>query len=747
MIFKNLFRQKGRTILTIFGISIGVAAIVGLGALADGLQAGYDSILTGSKADLVLSQPDAIDMTTTSVDESIGADLDAMPEITAVSGMLQGLVPTENNPYFFVYGYPEDSFILNRFNIIAGGGLDSREAQQSHGKPLLLGASAAEVMHKEVGDTIRIMESVFRVVGIYETGATLEDNGTVISLRDAQEVLGKPRQVSVFFIQLKDPSLREQLERRVARLWSNLSLGGTEELADKQLLGNTIQGMVWGVAGLAILIGGVGMMNAQLMSVMERTREIGVLRATGWSSRRILGMIMSESLLVSLLGGAVGVFLAWLVLMAFSNAAGFFGASVTNINAGILFQAFATVLVLGLIGGIYPAWRASRLQPVEALRYEGGTSGSEAHRLPVGGMAAQSLWQRSTRTLLTLGVIGITVGGIVALEALIGGVSDIMTALSGDSEIMVRQAGIADTSLSALDERIGDKIAVLPGVAHVSGLGFTGTILPDSGTIFILFGYAPNEYGIQQFNVVEGEPLTNNRQILLGRMMSNALHKSVGDTVEVGGSRFRVVGIYESGATWEEMGGVISLRDAQSYMGRPRKVTMYMVKVDDPSQAPGIVERINAELPGAHANLSGDFVEQMPDMQAMDAMMGAISFLAIAVGGIGVLNTMLMSVLERTREIGVLRALGWRRRRVLGMIINESLLLGLIGGVVGILVAFGLTFLFSLIPMFGSMLTAQWDLVIFGRALAVALLLGLLGGLYPAYRATRLQPVEALRYE
>jgi ABC-type antimicrobial peptide transport system permease subunit len=312
---------------------------------------------------------------------------------------------------------------------------------------------------------------------------------------------------------------------------------------------------------------------------------------------------------------------------------------------------------------------------------------------------------------------------------------------------MVRQAGIADTSLSALDERIGDKIAVLPGVAHVSGLGFTGTILPDSGTIFLMFGYAPNEYGIQQFNVVEGEPLTNNRQILLGRMMSNALHKSVGDTVEVGGSRFRVVGIYESGATWEEMGGVISLRDAQSFMGRPRKVTMYMVKVDDPSQAPEIVERINAELPDAHANLSGDFVEQMPDMQAMDAMMAAISFLAIAVGGIGVLNTMLMSVLERTREIGVLRALGWRRRRVLGMIINESLLLGLIGGVVGILVAFGLTFLFSLIPMFGSMLSAQWDLVIFARALTVALLLGLLGGLYPAYRATRLQPVEALRYE
>jgi ABC-type antimicrobial peptide transport system permease subunit len=747
MLFKNLFRQRGRTLLTIFGISIGVAAIVGLGALANGLQAGYDSILTGSKADLILSQPGAVDLTTTSIDENIAADLDAMPEVTSVSGMLQGFVSTENVPYFFIYGYPQGSFVLGRFHIIEGSDLDSRETIQAHGSPLLLGASAAEVLHKEVGDTIRIMESIFRVVGIYETGATLEDNGALISLRDAQQLLGKPRQVSVYYIQLKDPGLRERLERRVDRLWPDLSLSGTEEFADKQLMGDYIQAFAWGIAGLAILIGGVSMMNAQLMSVMERTREIGVLRATGWSSRRVLGMILSESLIVSLLGGALGVLFGWLVLMAFSNVAGFFGASATSINLSILSQAFATVMVLGLVGGSYPAWRASRLQPVEALRYEGGTAGSEVHRLPAGGMAAQSLWQRSTRTLLTLGVIGITVGGIMALDAIIGGVTDMISAMSGDAEIIVRQSGVADTEYSALDERIGDKIAAFPGVANVSGLGFTGTILPDSGTIFILFGYAPNEYAIQQFNVVEGEHLTNNRQILLGRMMADALHKSVGDTVEVGGSRFRVVGIYESGATWEEMGGVVSLRDAQSYMGRPRKVTMYMVKVDDPSQAPEIVERINTELPDTHANLSGEFVEQMPDMQTMDGLMAAISFLAVAVGGIGVLNTMLMSVLERTREIGVLRALGWRRRRVLGMIINESLLLGLFGGAVGIVVAFGLTYLLNLIPMFGSFLSAQWNFMIFIRALTVALLLGLLGGLYPAYRATRLQPVEALRYE
>jgi putative ABC transport system permease protein len=215
MIFKNLLRRRGRTLLTILAISIGVASIVGLGALANGIQAGYDSILTGSKADLVLSQPDAADISMSSVDESIGEELEAMSEVSAVSAMLEGIGQTEKVPYFFVYGYPEDSFVLKRFQIINGVSLDSREARQARGTPLLLGASAAEVIGKKPGDTIRVMEKVFRVVGIYETGATLEDNGAVLPLNAAQELLGRQHQVSLFYIQLKDPKLSERVEREL----------------------------------------------------------------------------------------------------------------------------------------------------------------------------------------------------------------------------------------------------------------------------------------------------------------------------------------------------------------------------------------------------------------------------------------------------------------------------------------------------------------------------------------------------
>ena len=108
---------------------------------------------------------------------------------------------------------------------------------------------------------------------------------------------------------------------------------------------------------------------------------------------------------------------------------------------------------------------------------------------------------------------------------------------------------------------------------------------------------------------------------------------------------------------------------------------------------------------------------------------------------------MLMAVLERTREIGVLRALGWRRRRVLGMIMRESALLGILGGLVGIGIAFSIGYGLSRTPLVGDALTLVWELDIFVRAIGIALALGIFGGIYPAVRATYLQPVEALQYE
>ncbi|MHB0876665.1 MAG: FtsX-like permease family protein [Anaerolineae bacterium] len=748
MILSNLLRRKGRTLLTVLGISIGVAAIVGLGALARGLEVGYGAMMEGSQADLVLSQPGTFDVSYSSVDEAIAADLAAMPEVKAVCGMLEGIVPAESNPYFFVFGYPSDAFMLGRFRVTEGVELDVRDTGRGRGKPLLLGAAAAETMNKRAGDTLRLMDSTYRVVGIYQTGNAFEDSGAVLGLADAQALLGKARQVSLFYIRLEDPGLRDRLQARVERLWPDLSLGSTGDLTDKQQMGDMTQAFVWAIAGLAIVIGGVGMMNAQLMSVFERTREIGVLRAVGWSSGRVLGLILGESILVCLAGGALGIVLGWLSVAAVSSAISLMGATTANISPDLLAQALGVVAVLGLVGGLYPAWRASRLQPVEALSYEGGGSGS-ARRLPLGGMATQSLWRRTTRTFITLAAIGLTVGAIIVLEAEVRGLSASMGAIASnkDVEIMVRQADISDTSLSALDERTGDKIAAMPEVASVSGVIFTAFTLPESSGFFILQGYEPRGQPIRHFTIVEGEPLAGNRQIILGRLMAEALHRGVGDALTLGGRRLTVVGIYETGVGWEELGGVTTLRDAQAFAGRPRMVTMYGVKLLDPAQAEAVVDKINAAFPDTHAALTGDFAEQTPDMRTSNQMLNGTSVLAIAVGGVGVMNTMLMSVLERTREIGVLRALGWRRRRVLGLILREAALLGTVGGLAAIVVALALAAAIQAVPGYGSALTPVWQWDVFARAIGIALVLGLVGGFYPALRATRMAPVEALRYE
>ncbi len=749
MILKNLFRRKARTILTVLGISVGVAAIIALGAMADAFDDAYSTLLSGSKADFVLSQPDAIELGYSSVDEDVGEELLDMPEVKNVSGMLEGFAQSEDAYIIFVFGYPEDSFVLDRYNIVEGVGIYDRKAASSRGTPIMIGSAAAESLKKEVGESIRIGSSVYRVVGIYQTGDAFEDGGVVLSMAEAQELLGRPRVASIFYIQVNEGIDTDRLKERVERKWPDLYLGTTEDLADKQVMGDMMKGFVWVMAGLSIILGGVGMTNAQIMAVYERTREIGVLRAIGWTKSRVMLMILGETILVSLLGGILGIVFGFLMLMATKDFMALVGTNVVNVRPSLVVQAFVIVIVLGIVGGISPALRAARLQPIEAIRYEGGSTGANVKRLPFGDMAVQSLWQRTTRTLLTMTVIGITVGAIMALDAYVRGMSDQFNAMSigADSQIMIRQAGISDTSTSAIDERVGAILSAMDDVERVSGMIFTASMMPESGGFFIIQGMNPKEYAISQFNIVEGNAITNNRQIMLGRQMAEALKAGVGESIELSGNRYKVVGIYESSVGYEELGGVMTLRDAQAFTGRPRKVTIYAVKVKNPSRASAIVDRINERYPELHAALSGEFADQMPDMEASGAMLDGISFLAIIAGGFGVMNTMLMAVLERTREIGVLRAIGWRRRAVLSMIIKESLILSILGGVLGIIIALLLGVAIVHTPIYGEMAKPKWEFILFVRALFIAFTLGLLGGIYPALRATRLQPVEALRYE
>ena len=350
--------------------------------------------------------------------------------------------------------------------------------------------------------------------------------------------------------------------------------------------------------------------------------------------------------------------------------------------------------------------------------------------------------------LLTVLGIGVGIAAIVALQGVMAGFAEGYTdiAMGSGIDLMALEADASDMGYSTIDERVGSRLASMPEVEAVAGVGFAFASTEDM-PIFFMMGYNPREFAIKHFKVVEGEPLATNRQMLLGRQTAENLGIGIGDTFRVLDSSFRVVGIFETGVAWEETGGVITLRDAQRLAGRPHQVTMYGIKLRDPEQAEEVKAYLDTDFPEIDVSFTSEFTENIPDLQASEQMIGQIAFLAVLIGGVGMLNTMLMSVLERTREIGVLRAVGWRRRQVVGMILREAVVLSLIGGISGILLGMGFAWLLGQIPLVKGMLDPSYTVGLLTLAVTVALVTGVLGALYPAWRATKMQPIEALRYE
>ncbi|MBN1400813.1 MAG: ABC transporter permease [Anaerolineae bacterium] len=743
MIFKNLFRRKGRTLLTLIGISIGVTAIIALGAMAQGLKSGFAALTRGSQADLVLSQVDSMSALMSSVDETVADQVRALPGVADVDGMLYTNALIDDWNYLLVFGYDPDGFAIDHFRIVEGQAL--AEARGVRGKPMIVGRQAAESMSLQTGDALRITGSAFRIVGIYETGSGLEDSAVVVSLQEAQTLTLQPHRVSVLYVKLDDVDQVDRVQARIERRFPDLAVATSAGFASQEQIFELLDVMAMAIAGLAVVIGGITMTNTLFMSVFERTREIGVLRSVGWRRRQVMGLILGEATILALLGGLVGSTMGVLAVVGVSHSRSVLGVFGSQLTPDLFGRALVTVLVLGLVGGAYPAWWASRLRPVEALQYEGGTGG-RALKLP-GGMAVRNLWRRRTRTLLTLLSIGVSIAAIVALEGIAEGMLGAFTAImrGSQTDLFAAEAGV-DMDFSALDERVGARLALRPEVAAVSGMFWTAASTEEM-PMMVVYGYHPREFAIRRYRVVEGQPLAGRREILVGRMAAEKMKADVGDTLRLLNSSFRVVGIYETGVAFEDAGVVIGLREAQAVTGKLRQVQFYLISLREPEQAEAVKASLEAAFPDMDFSLTSELAENTSDFRVVQEMADQISLLAVFIGTVGMLNTMLMSVLERTREIGVLRSLGWRRRQVLGLILRESLALGLVGGLCGIPLGLGLGSLVGAAGIWGGAIEPLYTPALFVRAVVVAVVAGAAGGLYPAWRATRMRPVEALRYE
>ena len=363
MTLKGAFRRKMRSGLTIVGIAIGIMLVTALLMVASGLEAQFQRVIEEGGGDFIVMEKNAPDLMLSRVDVSVKQELEKIDDISWVSGMIFTTAAVRDRPYVMIFGVELNERIIQQFKIIEGRNLELGDT----GK-IVIGRMIAVQEEFDIGDTINIKDSSFEVVGIYETGASFEDGGGVIPLSEVQSLFDVEDQVSLLHVKVEDidnaDAIRDTIEEKFPKL---MALKSTEVAAKQEDL-QLITSIAALISLIAIIVGSIMIMNTMVMSVMERTREIGILRAIGWKKRKILTMILKESLVISVVGGVIGIVLAVGVVKALTGAVSL--PVDLPVTADLVVSAFVIAIILGIFGGVYPALRASRMSPMEALSHE-----------------------------------------------------------------------------------------------------------------------------------------------------------------------------------------------------------------------------------------------------------------------------------------------------------------------------------------------------------------------------------------
>ncbi|HQU42254.1 MAG TPA: ABC transporter permease, partial [Pirellulales bacterium] len=367
----------------------------------------------------------------------------------------------------------------------------------------------------------------------------------------------------------------------------------------------------------------------------------------------------------------------------------------------------------------------------------------------------KNIRRRPARSGLTASGIAVAVAAVVTLVGISKGFETELLKVyeQHGADLVVFRAGVAQRITSSLDMRLAGRIARLPNVESVVP-GLMDVVSFEEHDLFgvTVNGWPADSSYFDQMQVVAGRRIEpdDRHAVMLGSVLAKSLNKQVGDEVEViSGQSFTVVGIYQSHNVFENGSLVMALDEMQKLLGREGDITFFMVTAADKDRASveALRERIKSLTPGLDAMSGRDYADTAIELRLARSAAWLTSAVAFVVGAIGTLNTMVMSVFERVHEIGVLRAVGWRRSRVMRMILGESLLLSLAGAAVGTLVAVAATILLSKMPLYARVVSGEVHLATVAQGVSIAVFVGLFGGLYPAWRAAALLPTEALRHE
>jgi putative ABC transport system permease protein len=358
LVRRNLLRRPVRTALTAAGVALGVGLIVALLSISNGAKNTADELIHVGRADFGIFQAGTSDLTQSLLPQSLAAQLEGEPGVKMVAPIF-----LFNAKELLVFGYVQGSFPARRMVIVQGA--------QARGAEALVGTGAAGRLHLRAGGELRLGKRSFRVAGVFHTGNAFVDNGAVLPLAAVQRLAQRPREVTTFGVTVEPRARPKAVAARVERDFPN-TLAVTEpgQAVKIDTSSRLIFTTGWIVSLLALIVGGIAVTNTMAMSVFERVREIGILRAVGWSARRVGALLVCEALAICLLALAVGLLLGYAAAELFTAGGDAASLLQPDFTAGVFAWGLAFALGVGLIGAVYPTWIATRLTPIDALRRE-----------------------------------------------------------------------------------------------------------------------------------------------------------------------------------------------------------------------------------------------------------------------------------------------------------------------------------------------------------------------------------------
>lgn len=386
-ILRDVFRRRTRAALTIFGIAIGVLALVVMGSVAEKLQLLVDGGARYYADKVIISDGSTFaGFGMSPMDSSVLGDAEAIEGIERGSVTVNFLLDDEvqmmsmgTPPMVEATDFRDAAVEDFRVEIAEG-----RELRADDTGRVVVGADLVDLLDAEVGGTVTIRGREFEVVGIAARTLTAPDSTVQMTLADAQAI----------FIETLPDSIAEVVE--VDTLATSVVLfpeegvdpvGMVDVVADELGGSYNVQGpdgfeqlvkepleifnyLIYTVALIALVVGSLSIINTMTMSVTERTREIGIRKAIGATRRHVLRQFVAEAAVIGLIGGLLGLALGAMAVYS-TNASGAMGTSeLFLLTPRLAVGSVAFSLVLGVLAGLYPAWHASRLNPVEALRHE-----------------------------------------------------------------------------------------------------------------------------------------------------------------------------------------------------------------------------------------------------------------------------------------------------------------------------------------------------------------------------------------